>query len=174
MEEENIIESIKYRTGYPEPIKYPIGRYPISQIESKKRHIIGSSKVSRRIRLESDDEKENILKARTLVRSVIHRYIITGDYRWAKRTIDGHCARNKEQIYKWTNSGHQKAYAWLESNGVEEPETSPLERNVELLNKGVTAMWLMHNLNGKRLHKTLRKHEFTIPLIAFELARLKY
>ena len=166
--EENIIEKPDYTIQ-----RY----YPASQTEDKKRQLvgrIGSSKVSRRIILESDHDKEDILKARVLLRQVIHKYVITPHYQWAKTTIEGHTAPNKEQIYKWKNSGYKKAYEWLKSRGVEEPEASPLERNVELFGKEVTAMWLIHNLNGKKLHKTLRKYEFTVPLIASELVRLKY
>ena len=44
--------------------------------EEAKRYKITSSDVSRRIILRSDQEKEKMSSARTLVRSVIHRYII--------------------------------------------------------------------------------------------------
>ena len=145
-----------------------------NQIKPKIYGRISSSNVSRRIIINSDQEAEDWNKARTLVRSVIHRYVITPDNQWVTRKFEEGCAKNKEQIYRWTSRGYRQVCEWLESEGIDNPEILPDKKNTRLLGKQVTAIYLMYNLNGKSLHTSLNKNEFTVPLIASELVRLKY
>ena len=176
-EEKIIKNNLEYSLRYYGYCKEDASKNPdikyIKEKRTKLPTIVTSSNVQRRILLSFDEEKTKMLSARVLVRSVINRCIIASNHEWAKRTIEG-VAYNKEQIFKWNKAGLENAYEWLESKGVKEPYTLPSESNVDIFSKQVTAVWLMHTLNGELLHRTLKDKEFTIPLIASELVRLKY
>lgn len=151
----------------------------------EERHVKGkflSQPPTKRKSIDFKLEDVNLNMAKNLVRGAIYRHIDVRDKRYSnagspplvERMLDGHVAPSREQVYRWLPSGLEEVKNFLKKRKVKNPEVRPEQRNTRDLSKDITAVYLMSYYHGKKLDQTLNELEFTIPLIAQRLIRLKY
>lgn len=134
--------------------------------------IITKRNRSSELEKKKGSEEERLQSARTLIRGIIYRHFSKEQY--LKRMVEEHPAPLREQIYKWREEGLNYAKSLLKKRKVKNPGVRPEIRNTREINKWATGIWLMSYYHGKRLDESLEEFEFTIPLIAQRLIRLKH